>query len=324
MFNFFNPQLETVENFFLQSAENFLKTFAPNRLRILRNALQKINFKNPKGFYVDLTMPMNVGGYFSPDNGMIAINPMVLLYGTEQEIAHILFHEGLHAGIYTQSSIMDEALVESMTKKKIHELYGGQAFKSGYDDIVEEINEFFGDMSFESMSNLIEDGDQSTFDNLLKVIVVDKSINDGLDALSWQSIEYRLGKNWKTLQTLFPRMMNKLAGKNVGLHAPANVSLHQFELEGVLAKAAMQIVSEHPELLDELMEKILEKRKISEISNDELVEQIFNSGFGYIYDFDPSFIEKKIKEFRTKRTIWEMAEAVKNLKITFPQTAIKF
>jgi len=296
---FFGEKKE-VFNFYHQKPEEFLKLFAPNKLRRLKNALNKIKFKFKGTFIVDLTMPMNTGGYFAPGHDLIALNPMLLLYGSEEEIAHVLFHEGLHAGIYTDTPVMDESVTETLTKKKMAELYGSAKFKSGYDGMVKEISQFFGDMSFEQMSDLIEGGDKQSFDNLLDVIVVQPSINDGLETLSWEEIQKKLAKSWKWLQQMFPRMMNSIAGKNVGLHSGSNVSLHNFELEGVLSKAARRLLEENQGILRQMFMNITKDGK-ENLDLEKIKTKMFDEGFGYICDSDPDIADRLISEFISER-----------------------
>lgn len=296
---FFGGKNEILDGFFFQDPESFLKNYAPNRVRVLKNALKKIKFKFNGTFMTDLTMPMNVGGYFAPGHDILAISPMLLLYGSEKDIAHVLFHEGLHAGIYTGAPVEDESLVETMTKKKMAEVYGGPQFKSGYDSMVNELSTFFGDMSFEDMTEMVEDGDKQTFDNLIESIVVGPSIGQGLEGLSWEELKRKLAGSWSMLQRLFPRMMNNIAGKNVGPHATADMSLQHYELDGILAKAAERVLSGNPEMITSLFDQITKDGE-ENMETDLMIKEIYNAGFGYLYDFDSTVVEKLIGEYLAK------------------------
>ncbi len=291
---------KSIEELLYPSPDIFLSEH-PSALRKLRNALRKIKFSFKGRFIVDLTIPNWVGGYFAEQIDTIAINPLLLLYGSEKDIAHVLFHEGLHAGVYTDGvNVDDEALVESMTKKRLGEIYGGSEVKSGYDSMVSDFNEYFGDMSFNDLSEMIEDGDEDTFDNLLEVMVVNPNVeSEDLESLSFEEIKRRLGNMWSTLQTLFPRMMNSIARNNLGPHAGTNVDLHHFKLDSLLEKTAKKILSEKQELFQSIFKTVAVEDR--EHSREEIVDAMFKLGLGYLYDTEPEFINEMINKFIEKR-----------------------
>lgn len=268
----------------------------PSQLRKLKNALKKINFKFKGNFIVDLTMPGYVGGYYAESIETIAINPMLLLMGTEKQIAHVLFHEGLHAGIYTDGTkVDDESLVEAMTKKKMEELYGG-GIQSGYDGLVTEFNEYFGDTSFSELSEMVESGDEDTFNNMLEVMVLNRQMdNDSIEDLSFEEIKRKLKDVWSTLQKLFPRMMNSIANRNIGPHAGTNVELHHFKMDELLENMARKIIGEKPELFQKLFEELTPEDK--EYNVMDVVRGMFDLGIGYLFDAEPEFVRGKIEKF---------------------------
>jgi hypothetical protein len=288
----------TIEDFLRPSPERFLGMIAPHRIGVLRRALSKIGFNFSGRFIADLTMPGNVGGYFSPDYNILAINPWVLLYSSEREIAHILFHEGLHAGIYTDGvNVMDETLVETLTKKKISEVYGGATFRSGYDGLVKEASEFFGKISFDEIVEKVEDGDEETFDNLLEIFVVRPMIGEkNIKDLTWTGVQRELSKKWKLLKKFFPRMINKIAKNNRGLHDEAGMEPYQYKLDGLLEKMASRIIGSNPEVILEIFLKITKKGEIN--LEEERMQNIFvKSGYRYIYDNEPEYIQQAISRF---------------------------
>ncbi len=301
---------KSIEDILNPSPENFLEKH-PRALRKLKNALRKIGFRFKGRFIVDLTIPNYVGGYYAEQINTIAINPFLLLYGSEKDIAHVLFHEGLHAGIYTESKVDDEALVESMTKRRMKEIYGGGEMKTGYDELVDDFNKYFGDLSFGDLSEMIEGGDDETFDNLLEVMVVNPEIKNGdIDSLSFLEIKKKLANVWSVLQKLFPRMMNSISNRNVGPHSGTNVELHHFKFDSLLDKTARQVIGENQELLDEIFETICIDNK--EYTKEEVVDQMFKLGLGYLFDYERDFIEEKISEFIKQKSFKSFC---KNFKI---------
>ena len=296
---------KNLDHFLYPKPENFLKN---NRsaLKKLRNALKKIGFKFKGRFIVDLRLPNFIGGYFSRKNSedTVAINPLLLLYGSEKDIAHVLYHEGLHAGLYTSGiRVDDESFVEAMTKKKIAEIYGGEKVTSGYDTLVNDFNQYFGSMSFNELKDLIETGDEDTFDNLLEVIVVNQSVNlDDFRSLSFEEILKKLKGVWGTLQKLFPRMMNKIAGNNYDPHVETKVELYHFKFDSLLNKTAKKIINENLEIFENVFEKIFEQDR--NYSKKQIIDELFRLGLGYIYDFDPALINTMIDEFLSKRNFY--------------------
>lgn len=310
----------TIEDFLRPSPERFLQRYASHRIDVLKKALRKIDFNFKGRFIADLTMPGNVGGYFSPDHNILAINPWVLLYSSEKEIAHILFHEGLHAGIYSNGTrVMDETLVETMTKKKMDEVYGGATFRSGYDGLVKEASEFFGELSFDQIIEKIEDGDEETFDNMLEILIVrpmvaQKNIRD----LTWTGVRKELSKKWKLIKKFFPRMVNKIAKNNRGLHEEAGMEPYQYKLDGLLEKTASRIIGSNPEIILEVFLKITKKGEVN-LEKERLRSIFVKSGYRYIYDLEPDYIEKSIERFITEvQLLKEQDEKIDIKKLYLP------
>jgi hypothetical protein len=246
-------------------------------------------------------MPGWIGGYYY--KGVIALNPWLLLYGKEQDIAHVLFHEGLHAGVFTNGiEVDDESFVETMTKKRMEEIYGTTGMKTGYDNLVDDFQEHFGNMSFNDLSTLVENGDEQTFDNLLEILVVNESLETGdINELGWESIEKKLKKAWGILQELFPRMINSVAGRNVGPHAGTNVELHHIKLDGLLENAAEKILQNNKPLLRKLVEMVIPD-EVTDINKEDIIANIFDTGLGYIYDADPDYMNNLIEEILEIKT----------------------
>lgn len=276
---------EDLERLLNLSPEEFLQYFAPHRERMFKRLKKKIEFKFGGKLIVDLTMPMRVGGYFSPGSNIIAINPFLLLHGSENEIAHVLFHEGLHAGAYGPQ-VLDESLTETLTKKKIQEVYGGSELKSGYDGLVKQANQFFGDLTYKELAKYIEDGDEDTLNNLLELIVV-KPLLDKSDLPNWHDVKKKLKTQWQILKRLFPRMMNSIGNKTSDLHEEAKLDFHEYKLEGLLKKTAQKAFEE--ERVSSLVRKIIKAKKL--VSKGEVIKELINQGYSYMYDYNPDIVD---------------------------------
>lgn len=307
---------ELAKEFFQQNPLEFLKLYAPHQLKKLKRALSKTKFKFNGDFIVDLLMPANVGGYFAPDQNILAISPYILLQGTEQQIAHILIHEGIHAGVYGPR-VLEESLTETMTKKRMAEIYNKSSFKSGYDDLVKEAEFLFGDLSYSEISEKIENGDQETFNNLLEMMINGSSYQEeDVSQLSWDEIYKKLKEKWGVLQKLFPRMMNSLKRKSRGLHeGAADVALSEFKLDDILARSARKILADKPELLDEVFEHISEKLEdFTEIEFSDFKDLLRQHGFLYLLDADEAVVKKAAESFIQKQKVQQVIDnSMKNL-----------
>lgn len=296
----FGSKIESLEELFRMHPEKFLRIFAPHRAGMIKSILDKIEFSKFKGRLIaDLTMPMNIGGYYSPDRNIIAINPMLLLHGKERDIAHVLYHEGLHSGIYSEGTeIMEEVVVETMTKKKIADLYGESTFRSGYDGMVNEAEKFFGDLSYEEMVEQIEDGNDETFDNFLELAVVRPLIGEeDHTKLTWSEIRKSLKKKWGMLKKLFPRMINKLAKNNKGLHEDADMEVYEYKLDNLLERAAKKIFSDNRDALAEILVDVTEAASLNPMNSDRIEKLLTLLGYGYLLDEEPKFMAKMIDQF---------------------------
>lgn len=307
-FSFF--KLERSIDIFRPHPEDFLSQYAPDRISMLKRILHKLGFSFKGEFIADLLMPGNVGGYFSPGKNILAINPYLLLSGTEEEIAHVLYHEGLHAGIFTNGTqLMEEVVVETMTKKKIEDLYGKSTFKTGYDSLVEDASKFFGDLSFDDMKEMVEDEeDQSSFDKFMSLAVVNPSIrNQKIEDLKWNSIQNNLKQKWGMLKELFPRTINSIAKNNKGLHEAAKMEAHQYKLEGLLENTARDIMANHQDLLIEIFLEVTQNGEKS-LDSEEIISLLMKDGYGYLYDMDPGTMKKMIQLFTSQVTILRFQE----------------
>lgn len=302
-FRFFSFQKsEKGIDMFRPHPEEFLLNSAPERISMLKSILKKLGFNFDGKFIVDLLMPGNVGGYYSPNKHILAINPYLLLTGSEQEIAHVLYHEGLHAGIFTQGTkIMEEVVVETMTKKKMEELYGQSTFKSGYDGMVKDAESFFGDLAFDDMKDMIEDkDDEETFDKFMSLAVVKPTLREEkYKELTWDAIQRRLKQRWSLFKELFPRMMNNIVKNNRGLHDGAGMEAYQYKLDGLLAETAKDILSNHQNVLVDIFLDITNNGD-KLFSTEYMLQNLLRKGYGYLYDADPEAINRMIVLFNTQ------------------------
>lgn len=277
----------------------YLLQVAPERVGMLRSILNKIGFNFSGIFIVDLLMPGNIGGYYHPNKHILAINPYLLLTGSEQEIAHVLYHEGLHSGMYTKGTkLMEEVVVETMTKKKMEEVYGESSFKSGYDNMVKDAEALFGELPFDDMKDLVEEKeDEEAFDRFMNLAVVKPTIREKkFKELGWDHIQRRLKQKWGMFKELFPRTINSIAKNNRGLHEAAGMEAYQFKLEGLLAETAKDVLSNHQDLLVEILLHVTDNGNAN-LTFDSLQQALLRAGFGYLYDTEPDITKRMMLLF---------------------------
>lgn len=263
--------------------ETFLNMFAPHRVSMWKDILRKLKFSYDGNVIADVRLPTYVGGYYDLKD-TIAINAFYLLYASEVEIASILAHEGIHAGVYTDGvNVEDESVTETLARKKINDVYSDQGFPA-YEDLVSQVKEFFGDYSFEEMVELIENGDEETFDNFLELIVINPlcESEDPRD-LEWSSIDKKLKKQWKFVKQMFPRMINSIQERNVNPHEEATMDVQQYKLEGLLAKAAEKITNDYAKLADIIIAST--KHVHTLVTSQTIYDVLRDEGYSYLLDF---------------------------------------
>lgn len=277
----------------------FAEKFAPHRKWMIGQILRKIGYTLKGNLIVDIRMPAGVGGYFDLKN-TIAINPMLILFGSEKEIAHVLIHESIHAGNYTDGVMVeDESLTETMAQKYMKSCYGSVGLQTGYQPLVEELEDLVGEeMSFQELVETVEEEEaDDKFDNILSAIVVKPIMNEGKpEELSWDSIELEVRKKWDVLARLFPRTINKIEGKNKGVHEKATMHASQVKLEGLLEKLADQMINDQPEMLVGVLLRATQNAK-DLVTEKDVVKMLWDEGFGYIMDFAEKQMNKYIEEF---------------------------
>lgn len=310
-------KLEKVLTTRTPDAFDFLSVYSPNRIGMLRRIMSKVEFKFPRPLKVDLRMPMFAAGYYALEEKYIAISPMFLMSATEEEIAHVLIHEGIHAGIYTGGvEVRDEVLTETMAKKKMGEVYGDEdAFISGYQGMVDEMHEFFGEMSYEEMAESIENGDEKTFDNILELIVVRPLLKSELpENLKWQKIEKELYKKWDMIKRLFPRILNSIEGRFTGPHEEARMHVFSYKLEGLMEKVAGKFLEDNYKVLADIFLTSMDRKEPEFVTSEYLTEKLWEKGYGYLLDFGKEKMDNLVNLFLAEYNVLKKIHPLKQRK----------
>lgn len=268
----------------------YLELYGGERLDLLERIIHKIGldrFLDSGGeLVIDNTLPLSIGGWFGKNNAdpthrVMAINPSLLLTGTEAEIAHVLTHEGAHAGIYTEGEELDEeSVVEAFTKKEMAKFYPGSEFATGYDQLVNELAPFISHLTLEQLIEVVEGGNAEAFENFVELVVLNPLLSQQPYQLDANSIQNSLMQSWETLRRLFPRMINAYDGRDAGVDAEPIMGWQNFPLDKLLQKAAAIIV-QHGQW-EGLQQGIMEIAKRDEVSFEEALNP---SGYRYVYDY---------------------------------------
>jgi len=296
--NFFGleKKLFKLEKFFSSpriDVWEFLKVVAPKRIKILREVLTLIGWRFDGPFVVDLGLSTNVAGYWNKNLNIIAINPFILLFGNKRELAHVIIHEGHHAGVYG-AKIAEEVLVERQTKIMMKKIFGEVGIETGYDKIVKIFSTYVSGMSYEQVYALIKDGDPDTLHNMVE-LVVGKPILDSKNILQlqWQNINYQLRQKWEVLTTLFPRTVNSAFKTNAGVHDQAKVHPSEYKLEELQKRMANKIV--HPSNIH-LVREIFDKSfsGLAEYKVAKMLTILAKNGYQYLVDFEGNTIQREL------------------------------
>jgi hypothetical protein len=281
----------------------YLKEIAPARYELLRKVLNKIEFQAFHGkFIVDARLPISIGGYWNPENEVIAINPYFLLFGSEIEIATILIHEGLHAGIFTNNiELPDESMTQLITQEIVNEKYNNKGMKTAYDGGVEELRNLFGnEITLEDLIRLASESDEETFNNILESILVGPSIlEQNTDQLRWDQIEKNLSEKWEILIKLFPRLINSVDKKRVGAHETATMSMSDFKqkkFEDLLKQIAQNMIEKHEKVLVKIINEQL-INLIPPLTVDAVIKSLYIEGYGYLIDYQSEIVVNYVKEY---------------------------
>lgn len=274
---------------------DFLEMFAPQRVAMLRRIIDKIGLDFKGSLIADIRIPPQAVAYFDLKD-TIGFNAWYLINADEKFIAHALIHEGIHAGVYSDAQVHDESITETMTRKKMIEVYGEIGFESGYVDTVSELSEYFGEKSFAEIVELIENGDEETFDNFLQLLVIDPLFkNTDARKLTWHSIDNKLKKQWKFIRQMFPRIINSIEERNVGVHSDATMDVRSYKLENLMQKASQRLIKDPQKLAEVFLASTRHIKSI--VTSNDIVNTLRDEGFGYLVDFNQNELMPFVQKF---------------------------
>ena len=229
----------------------------------------------------------HVGGYYSKELNIIGINPIILLQG-EAALAHVLYHESLHAGFVLNeeneriTGIMDEGLVETLTVKRMIEAYGCDPIKSGYQEIVDELFQYFGNFSDTEILNDISDNHVTTLDNILEKIVLWPLVRTGnINNLTRDRIKSELFSKWMFIRRYFNRLLNDVDGRNVNPFEDAIMDVSEYKLDNLMNRAVELMIETFgiydifSEIADEINCEITKAAVIEGLKNSDKLRYIF-------------------------------------------------
>src|SRR5262249_26160409 len=127
--------------------------------------------------------------------------------GKPSDIAHVLIHEGYHAGVYTAGEEMpDESITEAMTKDMMATLYPEDTLRTGYDSLVDNLKAELGNISLLEMIEMVKQGGIEALEEFIAHILLRRAANarNPLD-FSYGRLRFNLHAVWPKLQELFPR-----------------------------------------------------------------------------------------------------------------------
>lgn len=277
------------------SIERLLVNF-PERYELLQNVIRTLDEPSFHGRIItNRYMASNVGGYYNTD-GNIAINPHILLFGTEIDIAKVLAHEYLHPELAAMNGrASDESVTQLLTRQKMKMVYGTEDVESGYDDLVAELIQYFGDMPYDLLLEMMQANDQETLDKVVDLMAVRPNAQTfNIENLTWQGLQQQLTDVWPQLLRLFPRLVNSFQQNGAGVHDAATMSANDYDLEK-LQRRAIEHFTSNSELLEQVLLSTIQNGEIH--TGQDLTSALFKMGYGYIIDLATPEILTQISEF---------------------------
>lgn len=207
--------------------ETFIQFFGGShiaeRLALVNQAINAVDLVvTERGFpriLTDMNMPLNVGGYYSPSEpDSIYISPMMLLYGSIEDILQVLQHETDHyCGIY-EESITDYLTLAQRTEAG----FAGETV-AGYHELNALLTQHLGQLSPRELLDLVVvDNDYHTLINFLEKIVVEPLLASGNEELlTAEIIEKAVQEMWPIIQKLFPRLLHSVYQTGADMHTSA-------------------------------------------------------------------------------------------------------
>lgn len=224
--------------------------------------------------YFDKNIEGKVGGFFIPELRMLFVDPIIFEFGTEDEIAEIMIHEGYHAGGFTNGEIqMDESMTQTMTLEIMKET-GFSVIFNAYQSIVEELrairegeNKYF---TWEELSDLYASFDvsgesefvgdrQDKFYDFLAMLASRDVYSDGIEYFEAATFEKRIKSVMAKFIRLFPRLAKYIS--------PDGSFIPQSEYE-VSTKRFSDI------FMDKISNAVVKRIESSEILSNEIRKRL--------------------------------------------------
>jgi len=239
----------------------------------IEKILQKLGINPDSNNFKFLPFPeANVPACYVPALNEIWIDPNKLLNYSDDQLAHVIYHEALHAGLaIVGHKILDESLTDLITELKIRKEYPYTEFRSGYSDIVDDLISFLPNVSFEELESMIEDEEIGNFDfeTILFKLATAEIFNleetefseESVKFLSEEYINRKLRYRWIEIVQLFPRLGWKFLGKDPlenpeVLHSPVSLPLSDSIISRILERVVSKLLNE-PTLLLKLNQYII-------------------------------------------------------------------
>ncbi len=251
-------------------------------LNIDQDALTKIFIDPTINFHKEGS---SIGGYYSLDNKTIGINPLLLLQG-EEALAQVLYHESLHAGFILNEKgeripgIKDEGLVETLTIKRMIETYGYIPVQSGYQNIVNELHQYFSDFSDKEILEQISDNNINTLDAMLEKIVLWPLIkSENIYNLTPEKIRSDLQSKWLFIRKYFNRLINDVSRRDVNPFEKAIMAADEYKFNNLMNRAAELLIDSNG--IDEVFIEL--SWDAPNLTKDEILKRLGKSDkFKYI------------------------------------------
>lgn len=268
----------------------------PNLRQRFERILRKLQIEIPSDLpvLIDPTMPAHIGGGYGTlgSQHWLFLNPMILL-GSELELAHVLVHEGIHAGIVkhplmfkVKTEVQDEPIVESLSKDIMMAEYGTTGIKTGYDPLVAELKSFMSGQSFSELARHIDnDSSGKSLEKLVEAVVLEPLLRQGELDLSKQAIDSALAQRWDVLCRLFSRLINGAFNTGRGVHESVGIEMSAYSPEHLYRRAAALMLN-HPKVMRGVIRSAA--AHIETYTPETIYQQLVEMGYGYAWAENPA------------------------------------
>lgn len=214
------PKLDEAKRRLTQTLNLFFESSGKS---VFINSTDDLVLRSPDStdiiFYTELTfIDPRIGGFYTPsferlsNKREIFLNIFTLMRYSVDDIAYILLHEAIHAGILTGKENHDEASTDTFAVELCRKAGLEISFTSGYVELRNKLAKF-GDRVNEWISKIARDESllhesRNYREELAEAVVSLVFGDEGVSSLSWAYVREFIVNHKQLLEHIFPRLIS--------------------------------------------------------------------------------------------------------------------